>query len=63
MGILDTGEHNVVAMRFGQFGREEGALITVNSNGALKVSSLVFTSFSAASTPEIKRYMMRDVKR
>ncbi|XP_075254915.1 BBSome complex member BBS1-like [Convolutriloba macropyga] len=40
VGILDTGEHNVVAMRFGQFGREEGALITVNSNGALKVQLL-----------------------
>ena len=35
VGILDTGEHNVVAMAFGQFGREESALITINGNGAL----------------------------
>ena len=27
-------------MRFGQFGREDGSLITVNSNGALKVQLL-----------------------
>ncbi|XP_063712394.1 Bardet-Biedl syndrome 1 protein homolog [Symsagittifera roscoffensis] len=40
VGILDTGDYNVVAMRFGQFGREDGSLITVNSNGALKVQLL-----------------------
>lgn len=40
VGILDTGEHNVVAMSFGQFGREESALITINGNGALTVRLL-----------------------